>query len=195
MANGENKTVSGFERFVFGLTRAFALVGAAVLVILIAVIAVKLFSPVEGSEVSYSDVVESLNNSEEIPDAGESGSDSWGAIEAEVPKNLQVLFEGENKNVLVGWIDQYSKSQQEDFLQNMSVIAEQAERNGKDPIDAINAYAPLKFAKMSSDEFGEYKALATRAGYTAAIFGLFLILSILSLTLVMLAIERNTRAA
>lgn len=194
MSSAEKKTVSGFEKFVFAVTRVFALCGAAVIVIVIAILAMKLLSPGESTKVTYEEVAKEMAGStdESNSDAEDSPRTPAVAVVA-IPDNLKPYFGGENERILRNWIDDLSEDQQRDFLKNMSQVVREANAKKADATEAINAYKSLKLRKLSSEGVEQYAAMATKAGYIAAIFGLLLILSILSLVLVMLAIERNTR--
>jgi hypothetical protein len=192
--SAEKKTLSGFEKFVFAITRVFALCGAAVIVSVIAILAMKLLSPGESTKVTYIEVAKEMAKSTDESDSDTEDSPSTPAVAAvDIPADLKPYFGGENERILRNWIDDLSEDQQRDFLNNMSQVVREAEVEVGEATDAINAYKSLKLRKLSSEGFEQYAAMATKAGYIAAIFGLLLILSILSLVLVMLTIERNTR--
>lgn len=194
MSSAEKKTVSGFEKLVFAITRVFALCGAAVIVIAIVILGMKLISPGESTKVTYEEVAKAMSGSDENADTETEGSSAKPSVaQVEIPADLKPYFEGDNKRILRGWIDDLTEKQQKDFLKNMSQVVREAAANKVDRADAINTYKSLKLRKLSSHGFEQYAAMATKAGNIAAIFGLLLILSILSLVLVMLAIERNTR--
>lgn len=194
MSSAEKKTVSGFEKFVFAVTRVFALCGAAVIVIVIAILAMKLLSPGESTKVTYEEVAKEMAGSTDESDSDAEDSPRTPAVAAvAIPDDLKPYFGGKNERILRNWIDDLSEDQQRDFLKNMSQVVREANAKKADATEAINAYKSLKLRKLSSEGFEQYAAMATKAGYIAAIFGLLLILSILSLVLVMLAIERNTR--
>lgn len=198
MSNGEKRVVSWFEKFVFAVTRVFALCGAAVMVIGIIILAIKLLSPGEGITVNYAEVVNRM------PAITKSASPETAAIPSNtitaivpIPEDLKPYFKGDNAMVLQHWIEDLSEAQQRDFLANMSHVVREAEANRANPNDAINTYKVLKLKKLGSDGFdrkiNEYREIALKVGYVAGIFGFLFLLSIISLVLVMLAIERNTR--
>jgi len=188
MNNEEKRTVSGFEKFVFNTTRTSAICGAALILVIIAVLTIKLMSSSNTTNVSYSEVVKEMEKSNATTD-----SDSYKTEQVPIPNDLKPYFIDENVQVLQGWLEALSEEQQKDFLANMSSIIREAKTKEINPLEIVNAYKSIKIEKLNAGGFEEYASKATKAGYIAAIFGLFLILSILSLVLVMLAIERNTR--
>lgn len=183
----------GFERVVFGITRVFALLGSAVVLLSIVLLVFCLLSAGTGTSVTYEEV--RAQSSPPLQETGESGFPNETAVSVQVtiPKVLKPYFDGKNSTVLSNWIDGLSKSQQRDFLDNLVVIVTKAKAAGADVEEAINTYKPLKLNKLQGSELEQYRQMAIKAGYAAGIIGLLLILSILSLILVMLAIERNTR--
>lgn len=196
MSNTEKKTVSWFEKkFVFSITRIFALCGAAAIVISIVVLAMKLFEPSERKTVTYEEVSMVLSVKMDDTQSDAEGSPTAPSVAAiPIPDDLKPYFGEEKERILRAWIDDLSEDQQKDFLKNMSRVMREAKINKVDVTEAINAYKSLKLQKLSSEGFEQYTEMADKAGYIAAIFGLLLILSVLSLVLVMLAIERNTRS-
>lgn len=193
MNNGEQGTVSVFEKLVFSATRVFALCGAAAVIIGIGVLGLKLLFPGEQTTVSYAEVTNMMAATSSPSDSEAENTPSETATVA-IPDDLKPYLSGKkNERVLQGWIEGFSESQKKDFMKNMSQVVQEAKAHKVDPNDAINTYKTLKLKKISSNEIDKYTAIATRVGYIAGVFGLVLILSILSLVLVMLAIERNTR--
>lgn len=196
MINGEKRSISKFETLVFSITRVFAIGGAAVVVIGIIFFGIKLLFPGGSTAVSYSEVARKM--------AATTGS--YGSETGSTPGNtstatglitddLKPYFVGENARVMQRWLADLSEEQQKDFISNMSLVMRDAKVAKVDPSETINTYKLLKLQKLNSSMIEEYREIATKAGYVAAIFGLLLILSIISLVLVMLSIERNTRLA
>jgi hypothetical protein len=194
MSNEEKKTVSDFEKFVFGVTRVFALCGAVAVVIAIIILAMALLSPGTHTNVSYSEIANEMAASGKL-------SASEPEAEAElvpIPKDLKAFLAlgPEIEMNLRRMIEGLSEPEQRDYLNNLAEVIREATAKNADLLDVANEYTALKSKKRSSiTEFDKYMTIAVKAGYVAIIFGLLLILCILSLVLVMLAIERNTRPA
>ena len=77
----------------------------------------------------------------------------------------------------------------------MAKVVREAKANNDNINDTINAYTPIKLEKIKRGVFDQYTDMATKAGYVAAIFGFFIILCVLSLVLMLIAIEKNTRSS
>ncbi len=193
-----NRTSLSFERLVFMITRVLALCGAVVVLAGIVFLAVNLLSGgTKDIVVTYNDIEGELNVTNAGEESDEGSEPPRPSVQVAIPNNLQRFFSGKNAQVLQNWLRPLSQSQKRDFLNNLSVVYAEVQRKSKGneeiQIQFVNRYANLKLAKLNQNEFDKYAAVATKAGYLAGIFGLLLILSILSLVLVLLAIERNTR--
>lgn len=191
----QNITSSPFERFVFMITRVLAFCGAVAILAGIAVLTTALLSA-KSTTVTYEELAKELPSSDSGQSPPTSVKASAPSVRVAIPANLQPHFQGKNSDILSGWLEPLSASEQHSFLKNLSVIVEQVKKkanSGDELVYIVNRYHALKIERLKPSEIDKYAALATKSGYIAGIFGLLLILSILSLVLVMLAIERNTR--
>ena len=90
-------------------------------------------------------------------------------------------------------------SLRQDFLDNLSQVLDEYMGNnkkmsGEDFSKLVNNYHRVKSQKIMSSEVMKNISLGVKAGAVVLIFLLILVLCIVSLILVLLAIERNTRA-
>ncbi|MFO7820633.1 MAG: hypothetical protein R6V56_01025 [Lentisphaeria bacterium] len=186
MANtSEIKNSSGFEKFLFAFTRMFALVGSIVAILGVLLLAVSLLGSDDDSFVSLSEIKQSQQ--------AESGDVAPPEVEVKLPENIEKIFSEENKEVLRGWLQGLEKDEQKDFIENLSLIIDEAEKMELNAFDVINDYKELKLEKLEKSEFEKYEAEARRGVTIAAIFVLIMFIALMSLILVMLAVERNTR--
>ena len=201
MGNTEKKTVLGFENFVFAVTRVFALFGAVFVLIGIFVLAIILLLPGECFMVNYDDILKEISKTSVTNNDGSSPLEITSTLTVSIPDNLKEYFFEENESILTGWIAGLSEKQQQEFLDNLSLIVQSIRKDTNiassdvesEVIKAINVFHTLKMDRFTEEEMQTYTKMATKAGYISSICGLLLILSILSLVLVMLAVERNTR--
>ena len=188
---GVNKFLgsSQLENFLFGFTRFLALGVALVGLMLIAVLMIGAIGSTDKTYVSLDEVAPRTENSKSANNQ---------VVESTVPKVripsiVSKHLSGDNEKVLHGWLESLDEEQQELFIGNLVGIIEEAESKGVDVIDAINAYKTLKLEKLSENPFVKYEQMANRAALFGAIFGLVVLVGLMSLILVVLAIERNTR--
>lgn len=138
MSNGEKRTVSGFEKFVFAVTRVFALCGAAAVVIGIVILAMRLLSPGGNTTVSYTEVANKMAATIKSADSDtETEPSKPTAATVAIPDDLKPYFKGKNEGILRNWIEDLSEDQQKDFLKNMSQVVREAKAKNVDPNDAV----------------------------------------------------------
>lgn len=181
----ETKTSSGFERFLFDFTRLFALVGSIAALVGIVLLVSYLFFPTKKNYISLSDL-DSIGKTEKtvaVPPK----------IMVQLPKNVRKYMSGSNEEVLKGWIGYLDYADQNDFVQNLSSVIHEAEMNLRDVIEVINKYKTVKLPALRTSEFEKGKRTVEKGAMIGAIFGLMLFVAMMSLVLVMLAVERNTR--
>jgi hypothetical protein len=202
VGGGHPQTVSDFEKRIFGFTRWFVGTIAAGVVLLIAILLIVIIFPIGSSKVTYSEVMSKEVTSSGINPVNSLISNYTNAGDetqekVRIPKNVQDEFQGKNAEILQQWIKACPASQQQDFVDNLSRLIEKGKEEGlsSDKInDLENDYHKLKRQKIMSAEMMKYIALGVKLGAAVLIFMLILILCIVSLILVLLAIERNTRA-
>jgi hypothetical protein len=103
------------------------------------------------------------------------------------------LSDQSNRSVLEGWIRDLDVDQQQDFLDNLEDVIRYAEQNNLDVIQAVNTYKDLKLRKYRAAESKALDAKISRYGIVGGIVAAVMLIVALSLVLVVLAIERNTR--
>lgn len=195
-------TVSNFEKRIFGFTRWFVGTIAAGVVLTIAILLIVIIFPIGSSRVSYSEITTKKVSSSGINPVNSLISNYTGAISGpeesvRIPKNVQDEFQGKNNEVLKNWINECPASQQQDFVDNLSQVIDEAKTKGisNEKLNELeNDYHKIKHQKIMAAEMTKYIALGVKAAAAALIFLLILVLCIVSLILVLLAIERNTRA-
>jgi hypothetical protein len=103
------------------------------------------------------------------------------------------LSDQSNKSVLEGWLRGLDADQRQDFLDNLEDVIKYAEQNNLDVIQAVNTYRELKLQKYRAAESKAADARISRYGTIGGIVAAVMLIVALSLVLVVLAIERNTR--
>jgi len=198
-------TVSNFERGIFGFTRWFVGAIALGVVTTIVILGIVIVMPISGTKVSLKET----NGEEDISNSGYNpansiisnvlGSGGNQGVKVRIPENVKSAFDTEkDKEVLQSWIENYTPSQQQDFLDNLSQVLSDYMDNhknisGEDFSKLVNNYHRVKSQKIMSSEMMKNISLGVKAGAAVLIFLLILVLCIVSLILVLLAIERNTR--
>lgn len=180
--------VQNFERFLFGFTRIVSIIGAIVVIIGIVLLLINFISFKDKTYLSYSDIKKEIQNAD--------SKQPTVVRNFKMPANLEIPFTGNNAAILQTWLSEMPESEQQNFFDNLSEIvakARKADVSREYEIKIFNTYHNVKLSKIKANEFNKYSELIEKGGYIAGIFGLILILSILSLILVTLAIERNTR--
>lgn len=182
---------SRMENVLFGFTRILAL-GASLAALIGIVILLGLLAG--GNDKTHV----ALNDLQLAAPAGQKSADqaaSTSRLKVKVPSNVQRYMSGNNEKIMRSWIEDLDKTQQKDFIRNLSSIISQAEKSNINVIDTINAYKTAKLAKLHENPFEKYEQMVTRGAAIGAIFGLVIFIGLMILILVMLAIERNTRLA
>lgn len=111
-----------------------------------------------------------------------------------IPSRVRVyLSDQSNKSVLEGWLRGLDADQRQDFLDNLEDVIKYAEQNNLDVIQAVNTYRELKLQKYRAAESKAADARISRYGTIGGIVAAVMLIVALSLVLVVLAIERNTR--
>jgi hypothetical protein len=113
-----------------------------------------------------------------------------------VPLTVQsYLDDEENKKVVEGWLELLDPSDRQDFLDNMAEVITAAEKQRADVVTAINRYKELKLAKIAAAKQGpDFMGISIRPlDVLIGIFVQLALIALVSLVLVLLAIERNTR--
>jgi hypothetical protein len=110
-----------------------------------------------------------------------------------LPANLwQLVNSADNLAALKQRMTGLNLSERKEYLNNLSEVVAQAQLQHADVISAVNRYFELKSQKLA-ERPSETERMLVPLYAGAAIFGLVLLIALLSLVLVLLAIERNTR--
>jgi len=113
-----------------------------------------------------------------------------------IPPDIRGYFSDEqNRQVLANWLDSLdSDESRQDFLNNMSLVVKVGIAKGEDPAKVINAYKEIKMKKLGQSAFDKYTTKAEQGAAVAVILSSVFLLILISLMLVLFAIERHTRA-
>jgi hypothetical protein len=111
-----------------------------------------------------------------------------------VPFVLQEYFsDPANRDILLAHIDRYTTDEQQDYLDNLSDVVQEAQKQKANVVDVINAFFRIKDKKLQDAQVRRSADQAKQLyelGFTISALGL---IGVFSLVLVLLAIERNTR--
>lgn len=114
--------------------------------------------------------------------------------EVHIPESVTRHLYDDNKRILEDWLGGISgHEKKQDFIDNLSEVIQDAELNKVDVLNAINNYRIIKLKKLNKSSIEEYEGMALKGVAYLSIFAFIVFISIMSLILVMLAIERNTR--
>ena len=111
-----------------------------------------------------------------------------------IPFALQKYVSGDNAQIVKNHLDRAPTEEHQAYLDELGAVVAAAESNKVDPVAAINAYMRTKaerYDEAAAARARKWETLKIAAGAAGA--GLLLI-ALFSLVLVLLAIERNTRA-
>lgn len=194
------KKISTFESFLFIFTRLFSVFGSIIALVGMLYLFVALLSSGKDTYVSYDEVIKEITPTQTSSNDTSTDTSKSDRDKINMPENLKTYFTDDNERVLQKWLEDYNENQKNDFLKNLSQLVKIAEedQDEKGPeiiTNVINTYKDIKFQKLSEDEIEEYINQGIKAGYLLGILGLAVFLALLSLVLVLLAIERNTRSA
>jgi hypothetical protein len=133
------------------------------------------------------------------PTGGESLNQSSNASplsSLRIPLAVQSYLDSEeNKKVIEGWLNSLDSSDRQDFIDNMAEVITTAQKERVDVFASINRYKDLKLAKIAAAKQG-IDVLGVPVSPFKVVIGIIIqlgIIAIVSLILVLLAIERNTR--
>lgn len=191
------------EKVIFNFTRIIALIMILGMFILLVIGIIGLTTMKDNTYVSYSTVKTSLTTSNDSSgDTSQTPSreESLEAVTSGVyiPQEVKDKFQGENRDVLIGWLKNMNTQQQEKFVSNLSNIINEAESDESINLyTAVNKYKSLKFNKFTqqtSNPLSSYEDTARKIGIALFVTIAIGLIGLFSLVLVLLAIERNTRS-
>lgn len=192
------------RRYLFSLTRGLAMIFIALLVVAIVGGAISVGTQFKGetTTVSPKEVVDAIRPTP-APAGGttdssapaEAKSDQMSLLGVKLSSSLKFNFIGDkNMEVLEGWLAPLTREMRQEFVDEMEAAIAEAEKNKLSATDAINKFKEIKLQKVRDAKLAAAVQDQRRFYYVAAAFSAVLLVALLSLILVLLAIERNTRA-
>jgi len=184
---------SKLENFLFKFTRLLALGGSVLALIVLAIVLVKQIPTKTDSHVQLFDISAEESYGKSVSEAS---NDKQEEEITYIPNNVEKYFSGkENQEVLEGWLNSIPEQDLKDeFIENLSEVIEEAEELKLNVMNVINNYKTIKLSKLRGKGTGGYLETIESTTNTLFIFGLIVFIAQLSMILVMLAIERNTRS-
>jgi hypothetical protein len=192
------------KKFLFGLTRIFAM-----LVILSILIAIGIGGVLFGgfynqtnSKVAITEVIDAIKPPITYNDSATTDSNSSTQLKENInalpsvkmPFVLQKHFNSPEKvKVLKGWLNILSLEKHQEFIDEMSATVTEAEKLKLSSTEAIDKYKELKFKKIETEMATKAERKTQQLYYAGAVVGAVALIALFSLILVLLAIERNTR--
>lgn len=192
---------TGFELFLFSLTRIGVISLAAISVLLIVVVSLGFLGTFHTQSIEpihYAEVAPPTTrpNAQEARSAVRTASGDDIASADDFPPAVAKFLLAHQDFDLSNWFANMKPAHKRAFLENLNAILSQAEEKmiaGARLEKVVRDYAVLWKSKNERNETDRYEVLAKQAGYVSTGFGLAIVLAILCLILVLLAVERNTR--
>lgn len=192
MAYPPTRRISFLERTLFSFTRVFVTVGSLVSVGGF-VMGILMYLSIGGEDthVGHDEVKRALS-----PPVPTSFASLQAAVpEVTIPSNVDKYMGRDDRKVFLGWIEDLDEAQKKDFISNLSEVIAEAEKQSDDVVDVINKYSKLKLPKLRGNVLDKYATRAAKAGAIGFTLAMAMLAAIMSLVLVLLAIERNTRSS
>jgi hypothetical protein len=204
------------KKFLFSATRAVFVFLVIVTIFTFALAAFTVIDKYQESRVSTNvsvddvfSVIEGSNKKLPQQSGSANSNDASGDVESglKIPELIKETMIGGNKEVLDVWLNSLDSRDRQNFVDEMYAVFKKAmekeKAQGKVPGEkrgiifgeALNKYKELKFQKIDDRDSRKAKFESNMALYASILGGFIAILSLLSLVLVLLAIERNTRKA
>jgi hypothetical protein len=194
------KKSTGFELFLFQLTRFCTIAGAALAVIAFAITIILLlqtFQPEKPQKiftVSYEDVAPAINSAASSSDTHFSSENDIDTS-ASIPKNVAWFLANHQNFNFKEMLSGVDLKNRKAFLENLDEIIQKAKSHSladEQLLGVVNSYADW-WKSMNIKKEDPLAKQITRNYYIMAASGLFGAITILCLILVLLAVERNTR--
>lgn len=190
-----------FERkFLFGLTRVFAMLIIFSILISIGVIGMMFmdFSKEINTQVTAIEVTEAIKppaTKDMISSYAPPSQTNLNILPSvKLPFVLQKHFnEPENIRILKGWLDILPVDAHQNFIDEMAATVTESDKLKLPFVDAINTYKQLKFKKFDEERSARSEHRLQQTYFAAFIFAAVMLIALFSLILVLLSIERNTR--
>lgn len=183
-------TSSGFETFLFGFTRLFAISGAAIALVGITLLVIHIMRSGGNTHVAIAD----LNTSRSTTNNSVQEASAVQEAVLVIPDNVMKNLSGDNEKILQSWLDGIEgHDRKTDFLVNLSEVIADAEKSHIDVFTVINNYKTLKMAKLNQSIADQYTEIGKKVAIYFSIFAMMIFIAMMGLILVVLAVERNTR--
>jgi hypothetical protein len=111
-----------------------------------------------------------------------------------IPSRVSRGLAGENKQIVEQWLNGIDTSHRQDFVDNMDTVIKYAEQNNLDVTRSVNTFHELWMRKAQETLSQQRENELVRVSTVGLLLAIFTLILILALVLVVLAIERNTRA-
>jgi hypothetical protein len=191
------------KRFLFGLTRLFAMViilGILVSISIGGVFYADFFGGIN-TKVNAVEVINAIKPPELIQPistnkdlSNQTTVNVNGLPSVKLPFILQKYFNSPEKvQMLKSWLDSLSESYHQEFIDEMAIIIAESEKLKLSSDEAINKYKELKFKKIELELSEKVEQRTQRLYLAGAFVSAVALIALFSLILVLLAIERNTR--
>ena len=193
--NTESNNILAFEKLCFTMSRFAAIGFAFVVLIMIGFFSLKLINFQDSTNVKFSE----LSTPSVSPSSSPNSTIAPPAPISKIyiPENVREIIVADR---LIETLNNHISSldQQQDYVENMSEVLREAKSNNPnithdELFNVVNKYTRLKDSKMASSGAEQYIEMAKKIGYVAGIFTMMFLLTMVSMVLVLLSIERNTR--
>lgn len=192
------------RRTLFVITRFLALffIFVAILVLVGAFIwGEKLIGQGEPSTVRADEVISALKPSLQPEDQPQVPQSEQGEkqpvsplIGYKIPFSLQRYVSNPKvAEIIAGRLNEVDPSRRDEYLKELDAAVQAAVIQHLEPYDAMDAYHPIKIEKLRAEREHKEESNTLRMYLVGGIASTVLFISIVSLILVLLAIERNTR--
>jgi hypothetical protein len=186
------------EKVFFGITRIF--VGGLAVLVLLGLLSLgvgfvlTLRSDQQERVVTYDEVSLSF-----MPDAGvPRGAKTSRKASGDEVKIPQIVEESvSDRRELLEWLDTMDRREQSRFLANLAEVIEKAKTAGvgRAKMDiVVSRFKQIWDQRSLSARTQAWEKMGERTAFVSAAFGGLMILTLLTMVLVLLAVERNTRA-
>jgi hypothetical protein len=175
-----------FERLLFTSSRILALLFAAIAVILLVIVGINALRDSKEPRITIEDI---KSDTSSISDVDSPEDD---ALEFP-PKIKEYLFD-RNESIFLGWLESIDgEESKQEFIDNLNEIIVEGEKQELKIADLINSYHTMKMERLASSSDEGIESMIEKSAIAFLVFGLVIFIVLMTLVLVALAIERNTR--
>lgn len=189
------------KKFLFGLTRIFAMLIILGILISIGLGSIKFANLSKGvnTKVTASEVINEIKPPDDTS-SNRSVSPTQLTDRSNVLPSIKIPFilqkhfnDPENVKLLNGWLNIVPADTRQSFIDEMAAAVTEAEKIKLSATDAIYKYKELKFKRLGEENSEKNNRQTQQLYFAGAVFGAVALIALFSLILVLLAIERNTR--